>query len=121
MPRGSLELGRENPGWVPSNIHANIEARKLQFIFKEVKGYLPSIVKEFYSNLSDNPNKEFLLETTVTGMCLSVDPESIAISLGYTRPSMGDRPYPFCAITKFEARLFSSAICTNPVPMGGFL
>ena len=32
---------------------------------------------------------------------------------------MGDRPYPFCAITKFEAGLFANAICTNSVPMGG--
>ena len=40
--------------------------------------------------------------------------------MGYTRPSIGDRPYPFRAITKFEAGLFSNAMCTNPVPMGGF-
>ena len=54
-------------------------------------------------------------------MRLSVDLESIATSLGYTRPSIGDRPYPFRAITKFEAGLFANAMCTNPVPMGGFL
>ena len=102
-------------------IRAIIEAQKLQFICKEVKGYLPSVVKEFYSNLSENLDKEFFLETTVFGMHLSVDPESIVISLGYTHPSIGDRPYPFCAITKFEARLFSNAMCTNSMPMGGFL
>ena len=54
-------------------IHAIIEAQKLQFICKEVKGYLPSVVKEFYSNLSENPDKEFILETTVALMRLLVD------------------------------------------------
>ena len=76
-------------------IRAIIEAYKLQFICKEVKGYLPSVVKELCSNLSENPNKEFLLETIVSGMRLLVDLESISISLGYTRPSKGGRPYPF--------------------------
>ena len=70
--------------------------------------------------MSENPDKEFLLPTTIAGMRLSVNPESIAISLGYTRPCMGDMPYPFCAITKFEAGLFANAMCTNPMPMGGF-
>ena len=98
-----------------------IEAQKLQFICKEVKGYLPSVVREFYSNLSENPNKEFLLETMVAGMRLSIDPKSIATSLGYARPRIGDRPYPFYAITIFEAGLFANAMCTNPVPMRGFL
>ena len=59
--------------------------------------------------------------TTVSGMPLSVYSESIAIYLGYTRPSIGDRPYPFRAITKFEAELFAKAMCTNPMPMAGFL
>ena len=63
-------------------IRAIIEAQMLQFICKEVKGYLPSIVRELYSNFSENPNKEFLLETIVFGMHLSVDLESIVISLG---------------------------------------
>ena len=95
-------------------IRAIIEAQKLQFICKEVKCCLPSIVKEFYSNLRENPDKELLLETTVSSMPLSIDPKSIAISLGYTHPSIGDRPYPFCAIMKFEARLFANVMCTNP-------
>ena len=102
-------------------IRAVIEAQKLQFICKEVKGYLPLVVREFYSNLSENPEKEFLLETTVTGMRLSVNPESIATSLGYTCPSIGDMPYPFHAIIKFKAGLFTNAMCTNLVPMGVFL
>ena len=71
--------------------------------------------------MSENPDKEFFLETTVAGMCLSVNPKSIAISLGYTRPSMGDMPYPFRAITKFEVGLFANAMCINMVPMRGFL
>ena len=71
--------------------------------------------------MSENPDKEFLLETTVSGMHLAVYSESIVISLGYTRPIIGDNPYLFCAITKFKAKLFANAMCTNPVPMGGFL
>ena len=102
-------------------IRAVIEAQKLQFICKEVKGYLLSVVKEFYSNLIENHDMEFLLETTVTGMHLSVNPKSIATSLGYTRPSIGDKPYPFCAIKKIEVGLLANAMCTNPVPIRGFL
>ena len=102
-------------------IHAIVDAQKLQFICKEVKGYLPLVVREFYSNLSENPDKEFLLETVVSGMRLSVDPESIVIYLGYTRPSISGIPYPFRAITKFKAGLFTNAMCTNQVPMRGFL
>ena len=71
--------------------------------------------------MSENPDKEFLLETTVSDMHLSVNPESISISLGYTRPSIGDKPYPFRAITKFEVGLFANDMCTNQVPMRGFL
>ena len=62
--------------------------------------------------MSDNLDNEFLL---------SINPKSIATSLGYTRPSIGDKPYPFRAITKFEVGLFANAMYTNPVPMGGFL
>ena len=70
--------------------------------------------------MSENLDKGFLLETIVVDMRLSVDPESIATSLGYTHPSIGNRPYPFHAITKFEVGLFANAMCTNPGPMGGF-
>ena len=102
-------------------IHVIIEAQKLQFICKEVKGYLPSIVREFYFNLSENHEKGFLLETTVFGLHISVKPKPIPILLGYTCPSIGDIPYPFRAITKFEDGLFANAMFTNQVPMGGFL
>ena len=61
------------------------------------------------------------METIVSGMPLSVYSESIAISLGYTCPTIGDRPYPSYAIMKFEVGLFTNAICLNSVPMGGFL
>ena len=60
------------------------------------------------------------METTIFGMHLAVDPESIAISLGYTRANIGDIPYSFRSITKFKAELFANAMCINPVPMGGF-
>ena len=49
----------------------------MKFVGEEVKGYLPSIVREFYSNLR--------------------------------------------AITEFDADLFANTMCTNPVPVGGFM
>ena len=44
-----------------------IRDQNLQFIGEEVKGYLPSIIREFYSNLRDNLNADSLLNTTVSG------------------------------------------------------
>ena len=46
---------------------AVIHDQNLQFIGEEVKGYLPSIVREFYSNLRENLNADSLLEATVSG------------------------------------------------------
>ena len=47
--------------------------------------------------------------------------DSIARSLNYVRPAAHDRPFPLRAITKFDSSLFANTMCTNPVPMGGFL
>ena len=55
------------------------------------------------------------------GKQLRVIPDSIAQSLNYVHPATHDRPYPFRAITEFDARLFSYAMCTNPVTMAGFV
>ena len=62
-----------------------------------------------------------LLETTVSGKQLLVSPDLIARSLHYARPGTHDRPYPLGAITGFEADLFANTMCTNPVPIGGFM
>ena len=62
-------------------IRAVIQDQNLQFVGKEVKGYLPSVVKEFYSNLRENLNVDSLLETTISGKQLMVSPDSIARSL----------------------------------------
>ena len=40
-----------------------------------------------------------------------VSPDLIARSLNYVRP----------AITEFDANLFANTMCTNLVPMGGFV
>ena len=80
-------------------IRAVIQDQNLQFVGEEVKGYLPSIVKEFYSNLRENLNVDLLLETTISGKQLMVSPDSIARSLHYDRPTTHDRPYPLRAIT----------------------
>ena len=50
-----------------------------------------------------------------------VSPDSIASSLHYDRPATHDRPYPLRAITEFDANLFATTMCTNPVPMGVFV
>ena len=92
-----------------------IQDQNLQFIGEEVKGYLLTIVREFYSNLRENQNVDTLLETTILGKQLMVSPDSIARSLNYVRPATHDRPYPL------RANLFANTMCTNPVPMGGFV
>ena len=102
-------------------IRAVIQDQNLQFVSEEVKGYLPSIIREFYSNLRETLNVDSLLEITISGKKLMVSPNSIARSLHYDRPATHDRPYPLRAITEFDANLFANIMCTNPVPMGGFV
>ena len=101
-------------------IRAVIEEQNLHFVGEEVKGYLPTMVREFYSNLREDHNVDTLLETTILGKQLRVSPDSIAQTLNYVRPTTHDRPYPLRAIIEFDARLFVDAMCTNPVTMGGF-
>ena len=55
------------------------------------------------------------------GKRLKISPDSIAHSLQYVCPAAHDRPYPLRAITEFDARLFTDAICTHPVSMRGFI
>ena len=95
--------------------------RIFNFFGEEVKGYLPSIGREFYSNLRENLNVDSLFETTIAGKQLMVSLDSITRSLHYVRPTTHDRPYPLRAITEFDADLFSNTMCTNPLPMGGFM
>ena len=66
-------------------IHVVIQDQNLQFVGGEVKGYLPTFVREFYSNLRENQNVDTLLETTISGKQLMVSPNSIARSLNYVR------------------------------------
>ena len=62
-----------------------------------------------------------LLETTISGKQLMVIPDSISRSLHYDCPATHDRPYPLKAITEFDADMFANTMCTNPIPMGGFV
>ena len=73
-------------------IRAVIHDQNLQFVGEEVKGYLLSIVREFYSNLRENLNVNSLLETTISGKQLMVSPDSIARSMHYVRPATHDKP-----------------------------
>ena len=93
----------------------------MHFVHTEVRGYLPSVVREFYTNLKENHRVETVLETLVMGKQLRVTPDSIAHALHYIRPDASDQPYPLRAITDFDAQLFTEAMCTRPVPMSGFV
>ena len=93
----------------------------MQFVSEEVKDYLPSIVREFYSNLRENLKVDSLLETTISRKQLMVSPDSITRSLHYARPATHDRPYPLMAIIGFNVDLFANTMRTNSVPMGGFM
>ena len=97
-----------------------IQEQNLQFVSGEVKGYLPTVVREFYSNLRENQNVDTLLEITILGKQLMVSPDSISRLQNYVRPATHDRPYPLRAIIEFDASLFANTMC-NPVPMGGFV
>ena len=93
----------------------------MDFACTEVQGYLPTVVREFYTNLKENQRAETVLETSVMGKQLRVTPDSIAHALQYIRSDASDRPYPLRAITDFDAQLFTEAMCTHPVPMNGFM
>ena len=70
-----------------------IQEQNLHFVCTEVQGHLPTIVREFYSNLRENQHVDTLLETTIMGKQLKVSPDSIAHSLHYVSPATHDRPY----------------------------
>ena len=44
-----------------------IQEQNLHFVCAEVNGYLPTLVREFYSNLRENHNVDTLLETNIMG------------------------------------------------------
>ena len=102
-------------------IRGIIQEQNMHFVHTEVRGYLPSVVREFYTNLKENQRTETVLETSVMGKQLRFTPDSIAHALQYIRPDASDRPYPLRAITDFDAQLFTEAMCTHPVPMSGFM
>ena len=102
-------------------IKAIIHEKNFQFVCTEVQGYLPTLVREFYAILRENQRVDTLLETTVMGKQLKINPDSIAHSLQHVRPAAHDRPYPLRAITEFDARLFVDVMCTHPVAMRGFM
>ena len=102
-------------------IRGIIQDQNMQFVCTKVQGYLPTVVREFYTNMKENQRAETILETTVMGKQLRITPDSIAHSLQYVHSTASDRPYPLRAITDFDAQLFTEAMCTHPVPMNGFM
>ena len=99
------------------HIRAIIQEQNLQFVCAKVQGYLPTLVREFYTNLRENQRVDTLLETTVMGKQLKITPDLIAHSLRYVRPATHDRPYPLRTITEFDVQLFADVMCTHPVAM----
>ena len=61
-------------------IRGVIQDQNMQFVCTEVQGYLPTVVREFYTNMKENQRAETLLETTVMGKQLRITPDSIAHS-----------------------------------------
>ena len=66
-------------------------------------------------------NANSLLETTILGKKLLISLDLIAKFLHYACPGTHDMPYPLRAITRFDADLFTNTMCTNSVPMWGFM
>ena len=93
----------------------------MDFVCAEVNGYMPIVVREFYTNLKENQRVETVLETSVMGRQLRITPDSIAHSLHYVRPDASDRPYPFRALIDIDAQLFTEAMCTPPAIMSEFI
>ena len=48
-------------------IRVIIQEQNMHFVHSENRGYLPSVVREFYSNLRENPRVDSVLETSVMG------------------------------------------------------
>ena len=102
-------------------IRGIIQEQNMDFVCAEVHGYMPTVVREFYTNLKENHRVETVLETSVMGRQLRITPDSIAHSLQYVRPDASDRPYPLRALIDFDAQLFTEAMCTHPAIMSGFI
>ena len=62
-------------------IRGVIQEQNMQFVCTKVQGYLPTVVREFYTNMKENQRAETLLETTVMGKQMRITPDSIAHSL----------------------------------------
>ena len=102
-------------------IRGIIQEQNMDFVCAEVHGYMPTVVREFYTNLKENQRVETVLETSVMGRQLWITPDSIAHSLQYVRPDASDRPYPLRALIDFDAQLLTEAMCTHPAIMSGFI
>ena len=102
-------------------IRGVIQEQNLQFVCAKVQGYLPTVVREFYTNMKENHRVETLLESTVMGKHIRITPDLIAHSLQYVRPAAANRPYPLRAIIAFDAQIFAEAMCTRPMAMSGFV
>ena len=70
--------------------YQGLQEQNLQFVGTKVQGYLPTLVREFYTNMRENQRVDTLLETTVMGKQLKITLDLIAHSLQYVRPAASD-------------------------------
>ena len=56
-------------------IRGVIQDQNMQFVCTKVQGYLPTVVREFYTNMKENQRAETSLETTVMGKQLRITPD----------------------------------------------
>ena len=79
-----------NTFFFTNRIRAIIQEQNLRFVYAEVQGYLPTLIREFYTNLKENQRVDTLLKTTVMGKQLKITPDSVAHSLQYVHPAAHD-------------------------------
>ena len=88
-------------------IRGVIQEQNMQFVCTEVQAYLPTVVREFYTNMKENQRAETLLETTVMGKQLRITPDSIAHSLHSISALL-----PQTDLTHLELSLISMPSCS---------
>ena len=75
-------------------IRGIIQDQNMQFVCTEVQGYLPTVVREFYTNLKENQRTETVLETTVMQKQLDRRLSRLESHIFQREPAMADATSP---------------------------
>ena len=86
--------------------------RSLSFYFKLVKGYILSIVNEFFKNL-EIVGDDSMLQSNVSGKVVVVTPDHIASHLRYTRLRPDEVQYPDPHYARLSPEQYAKIICTD--------